>query len=100
VIEIDLRDLQESVEGVVARIDSVVGDDACWTELADLIAELEALIARQVMVGHSRWIELKRHLGFGEPVDWEDIVGSDWPSIRRFLTTPPASDEPSGVTQS
>lgn len=82
------RALKERTSTIVARIDAVMGDEERWDELADLVAELEAAIARVAMEGSSRWGHLKRHMygrnRYGD--DWADIVGSDWPSVRRVLT--------------
>lgn len=83
-----MRRLQASVRELVARIDDVIdGDEASWDEFAQLVAQLEARIAEQVLTG-TRWDALKRHLRFRHGIDWEDIARSDWPSVRRRLTSP------------
>jgi hypothetical protein len=85
------EDLRESVSYLVDPIDKLMGNEERWYELERLVAQVEEQIARKALAG-TRWADLKRHLCFREPVDWYDIVRSDWPSVRRLLAT---DDEPS-----
>jgi len=46
--------------------------------------ELER-VAGSVVVGTSRWKDLRRHVGWGQGQDLKDIVSLDWPSVRRAI---------------
>ena len=55
-----------------------------WSALEPQIAELERLLGDST--GRpSRWTDLRRHIGFWEDVDLDDILDKDWPSVRADL---------------
>ena len=60
-----------------------VSEDQSWTELKDVIGEIDMLLG--TVVRPSRWHELQRHLHFGMVVDLYDIVRFDWPVVSKGL---------------
>lgn len=87
------RIVRDHVMDVTSRIDEVLRDVTTldgighwrgadrWVELHDLFSELDRLVGNMVP-GHARWSDLRRHLHFAEPNDLSDIATIDWPSVR------------------
>ncbi len=95
----------ERVEALVAQVDGVLSDltarypdtqdpevegralaasvapDAEWVVLTECIAEIQRLLGKST-AGIGRWVDLNRHLAFGQIVDLRDIAMHDWPSVR------------------
>lgn len=55
-----------------------------WAALDHHVAELDRLLGDST-ARPSRWRDLRRHLAFGEDVDLNDILDTDWPSVKAEL---------------
>jgi hypothetical protein len=55
-----------------------------WNSLDGHIAELDRLLGDSTS-RPARWRDLRRHLAFGEEVDLNDILDTDWPSVKAEL---------------
>jgi hypothetical protein len=60
--------------------------DDRWFELNEQVAVLARLVGNLVP-RRARWNDLRRHLSFAQPVDLNDIVNHDWPSVRDQIET-------------
>lgn len=94
------RDLiRERLSGLAASIDELIRDlfsrlpndpeqvdreqvtDPKWEELKTAIKELERLAGSQIPRTKA-WLQMQRHLAWGQKVDLQDIASSDWPTVR------------------
>ena len=56
--------------------------DENWLKLVQAISEIERLLGPDLVQAHSRWTDLRRHLGFAQACDFHDIAEFDWPAVR------------------
>jgi hypothetical protein len=57
-----------------------------WENLKIRAQEVEMLLGSS-LPRPPRWVDLRRHLDFGELCDFRDIVQRDWPAVRTALGT-------------
>jgi hypothetical protein len=55
-----------------------------WRVLTSLFKSIDALLGKSVRRPPA-WAVMSRHLSFGKRVDFDDIVKTDWPSVRQWL---------------
>jgi hypothetical protein len=94
------RDLiRERLSGLVTKIDDLVGglssrmpadpeqvnreqiSDPKWEDLKTAVKELERLAGSQIPRTKA-WLQMQRHLGWGQVVDLHDVERIDWPAVR------------------
>lgn len=104
------RLVRRRIEEVVTEVDKLLRSagvtergrefpipDKGWTELREMITELDRLRGSATLRG-TRIVDLNRHLRFAEPHDLNDIVENDWPSVRSGLIDLVFEGEPLTVT--
>lgn len=89
-----LLDVFEEIEDLLARLKDthlrkgLAGrqkiEDSSLPKLKEKVQDIEICLGENISLPE-RWADLKRHLAFGEIHDLEDIVGRDWPSVRRGI---------------
>lgn len=81
-----LEALEAEVDGALRRIEgnAAATTPSAETVVEESIAEIDRLLGDTVE-RNGRWADLRRHLRFGEAVDWQDIIQADWPSVRKDL---------------
>ena len=60
-------------------------------QVTTAVAEIERLMGDTAQ-RRGRWVDLRRHLRFGQGHDWHDIAEFDWPSIRSDVAAGALSD--------
>jgi len=76
-----LAGLKSEVEGQV--INATVTAPG-WERLKGAVSEIDSLIGAGSRP--TRWSDLQRHLSFGMVGDLSDILGLDWPVVKKSLT--------------
>jgi hypothetical protein len=89
-----LLDIFEEIEDLLAGLKNIyLGkslsnsqkiEDSSLPKLKKKVSDIEICFGNSVSQPH-RWKDLKRHLKFGEIHDLDDIVSSDWPSVRQDI---------------
>jgi len=79
----------QAVDGLAAQMVNrrAAGDarsEDHWNLLGGQIAELDRLLGDST-ARPARWRDLRRHLSFGDDVDLNDILDTDWPSVKAEL---------------
>ena len=59
--------------------------DAAWDELKRHVQEIETMLGSS-LPRPPRWIDLRRHLHFGQVGDLLDIINMDWPAVKTGLS--------------
>jgi hypothetical protein len=57
-----------------------------WTRLSSHIAQIDMLLG-STFARPPRWAYLRRHLSFGMLCDLNDIISSDWPSVKAGINS-------------
>jgi len=74
-----MKGLLDRAKGLGVKIESPQ-----WGELSAKFNELDLLLGSSVE-RPKMWVDMTRHLKFGEAVDLRDIIETDWPSIKDTL---------------
>jgi hypothetical protein len=98
-----VRELGQTVDGLIPRIGESISDDANpnaslesddWGLLRAAVSEIETLLGSSVE-RPPRWSDLRRHIGFALVCDFRDIRTHDWPAVKaRLEKSLYAEDEP------
>ena len=104
------RLVRRRIEDVVSAVDDLLrstvkvehghefyGVDDGWSQLSEMIAELDRLRGVEQLRG-TRIGDLNRHIRFAEPHDLRDIVELDWPSVRTALIDIAIDGEPLSIS--
>lgn len=88
-----VRELEQTIDGVIPRIGEAIDDDARpnasvetedWGLLRAAVTEIETLLGSSVE-RPPRWSDLRRHIGFALVCDFNDILKHDWPAVKAAL---------------
>lgn len=79
-----LNELVNSADSEVKKLKNKGLHHKQKERLSMLLAQMDTLLGGGVK-RPERWNDMHRHLRFGEPHDYKDIVSMDWPSIKSDL---------------
>ncbi len=81
-VDFDIRNIRSDLNSGWKNNKPISGKH--WDALQDHIDQIDTLLGSSVD-RPSRWIDIRRHLYFGQVGDFDDIENIDWPSIKEDL---------------